>query len=334
MGPFPYIVVQDLRFKDGQFSQTNTYFTDRSFVSWDPTSEQPKTKNDEWHWLAGNTVRVRKRTGDQHIAVAGQYETDPVKASGVNDEYEYRQSWNSEEKGLVHLALPPNFVVEIPSLDGHTPFHAKFDRGRICLDWFTTHDYPTDFTFQLIRCEDNEFVKIARQFERDIQPFLVSNSVSQNLESQAGKLERTVKVVSLIVSAISGILVLIPRAFGPFDYAAEAFLAVCVLGFVVFGVSIILAKPRRRRRSFVGWTAVLAAPLVASWLWYSFLRLSRTDEETVRREVARGDAELIVNNPAGALEHYGNAALLAPRRGSIRAKMKDAEGRMSPKKGE
>jgi len=349
MGPFPYIVVQDLKFEDGEFNQTNTYFTERSFVSWDSTNEQPNAKNDEWHWLAGNTVRIRKRYGNRRVDISQQFDTRPVTRSPKRNTYEYRQSWKSDDEGIVHLALPRHFSVNISSLDGHMPFHAKFDRGRICLDWFTIQGDPTDFTFELIKYEGYEFEKRATEFARDIQPRLkrtekeadaasrygISNGAAEKTEGSTGGLEYWLKIVGLIVTAVSGVIVAIPQAsglIGPFDYTAEALLIVCVLGVVVFGLGLILGKPWRKRRGIIGVTAIVVAPVIAWWLWYSFLQLSPTEKERVRREVALGDAELLLGNPSRAREHYGNAALLAPRRGSIRAKMQDAEARMRSKR--
>jgi hypothetical protein len=65
-------------------------------------------------------------------------------------------------------------------------------------------------------------------------------------------------------------------------------------------------------------------------LWFFFLRLSFEKRQYVDREIALGDAELnVLNNPAKAREHYGNALIAAPRLGSIRAKAQDAQERRS-----
>lgn len=347
MGPFPYIFVQDLKFQDGEFVQTNTVFNERSFVSWDRTNEQPKRRNDEWYWLAGNTVRVRRENGNRQIEIAGNYDTTPVRATTKDNIFEYEQSWNSDDEGVVHLALPPNFTVDISSLNGHTPFYAKFDRGRICLDWFTIYGDPTDFTIDLIKHEEAEFRDRAEEFERAIRSRLKNTKRERNAAAKygipsspkeappsKGGLEYWLKIAGAIVALISAVFVAIPQAssfLGPFDYTAEALLTVSVLSVVAVGLSLILAKAGDLKRRLIGVSLVVVAPLLALLLWYSFLRLSPKDEANVQREVALGDAELILHNPARAREHYGNAAILAPRRGSIRAKMQDAEARMKLK---
>jgi hypothetical protein len=111
VGELPYIVAQDLRFDAGVFSQTNTYFVDRGFVSWDPTNEQPQNRNDPWYWLAGNTLRVKKTRGGDKVVPEDPYETQPVEPSEKDSTFQYHQSWNTEEgkTGIVHLALPRNF---------------------------------------------------------------------------------------------------------------------------------------------------------------------------------------------------------------------------------
>jgi hypothetical protein len=347
MGPFPYIFVQDLKFQDGEFIQTNTMFNERSFISWDRTNEQPKRTNDEWHWLAGNTVRIRRQQGNRQIEIAGRYNTTPVRATAKENIYEYEQSWKSDEEGVVHLALPPKFSVDISSLNGHMPFSAKFDRGRICLDWFTIYGEPSDFTIELIRHEEAEFQDRAEEFERAIRSRLRNTEKERNAAAKygisrapeeaapsKGSLEYWLKIAGAIVALVSGVLVAIPQAssfLGPFDYTAEALLTLCVLGVIAFGLSLIVAKPRHPKRRRIGVAVVVVAPLLALLFWHSFLRLSPTDEASVQRDVALGDAELILHNPARAREHYGNAAIIAPRRGSIRAKMQDAETRMKSK---
>lgn len=347
MGPFPYIVIQDLKFQDGEFIQTNTIFYERSFVSWDRTNEQPKRRNDEWHWLAGNTIRIRRQHGNRQIEIAGHYDTTPVRATAEENIYEYEQSWKSGNEGVVHLALPPNFSIDISSLNGHKPFYAKFDRGRICLDWFTIDGDPTDFTLKLIKQEEAEFQYKAEEFERAIRTRLknteeekiaaarygISRAPEEAPPSKGG-LEYWLKLAGAIVALVSGVLVAIPQAssfLGPFDYTAEALLTVCVFGVIAVGLSLMVPQAGQRRRRRIGVALVVVTPLLAFLFWRSFLRLSPTDEAKVQREVALGDAELILHNAPGAREHYGNAAILAPRRGSIRAKMQDAEARMKSK---
>ena len=347
-----HIVVQDLRFDVGVFSQTNTYFLRRAFVSWDPTNEQPQSRNDPWHWLAGNTLRVRKTHDGDKVLPDGQYETQPVEPSETQGTFQYHQSWQTEEDklGIVHLALPRNCFPSISSLDGHVPFHVKFDRGRICLDWFAIHGYPANFTFELIHCEEEEFQRNATEFVQKVrllqrstekerlaaQSFGAGNSAEENKPKDSA--EGRLKIVSLVIGIIAGIVALIPQTsslFGPFDYAAETLLVICALGMIGFGVSLVRSKSAEDRLRFdstrrAGWAFVVAAPIVAILLWYSFLRLPPEKRELVEKEVALGDAELnVLHNPAKAREHYGNALLLAPRLGSIRAKMQDAQERRS-----
>jgi hypothetical protein len=338
-----YIVVQDLLFDVGVFSQTNTYFLHRTFVSWDPTNEQPQSRNDPWHWLAGNTLRVRKIHDGDKVVPDGQYETQPVEPSEMQGTFQYHQSWQTEENkpGIVHLALPRNCFPNISSLGGHVPFHVKFDRGRIGLDWFAIHGYPTNFTFELIQCEEEEFQRKATDFVQKVR-LLQKNTEKERLAAEsfgvgdnAGEkkpkdaADGWLKNISLVIGIIAGIVALIPQTsslFGPFDYAAETLLVICVLGIIVFGVSLVRSNPTRR----TGWALVVAAPIVALLLWYSVLRLPPQKRKQVEKEVALGDAELnVLHNPAKAREHYGNALLLAPRLGSIRAKMQDAQERRS-----
>lgn len=321
-------------------------------MSWDPTNEQPQSRNDPWHWLAGNTLRVRKTHDGNKVLPDGQYESQPVEPSETHGTFEYHQSWQTEEDkpGIVHLALPQNFVPSVSSLDGHVPFHVKFERGRICLDWFAIHGYPTNFTLELIQCEEEEFRPKASEFVQKIR-LLQKNTEKERLAAEsfgvgdnAGEkkpkdaADGWLKNTSLVIGIIAGIVALIPQTsslFGPFDYAAETLLVICASGIIVFGVSLVRSNSAADKASSdstrrTGWALVLAAPIVAILLWYSVLRLPPEKREEVEKEVALGDAELnVLHNPAKAREHYGNALLLAPRLGSIRAKMQDAQERRS-----
>ena len=168
MGEFAYIVVKDLEFKDGAFNQTTVYFSTKGFVSWEPTKDSPKSENEEWHWLAGNTFRVKKKKGREDVIPELAYRSLPITEGSL----EYEQSWSPEQgkKTLIHLALPPNFVVNIPSLKGNIPFYVKFDRGRVCLDWIMLSDDPPNYSFELVKCDEQEFNEKAKEFVRVIRP--------------------------------------------------------------------------------------------------------------------------------------------------------------------
>src|SRR4029077_20638822 len=103
------------------FHQTTAYFTSQSFISWDPTDETPN-ETDEWYWLAGNSLRVKKRWKGVGVAPAVEYNENPVSvnSSDGSTRYTFQQSWMPEEDRttLIHVALPPNFSVAIPSLKG------------------------------------------------------------------------------------------------------------------------------------------------------------------------------------------------------------------------
>lgn len=154
------------------------------------------------------------------------------------------------------------------------------------------------------------------------------------------RLERWLKIVPLIVSAVSGVLALIPTTlslFGPFDFAAEVFLVICAAGIMIFAIGLTRATHSSKTRAQVasnpirllGFTLIGATPILALLLWYNVLRLTRDQEEVVKKEVARGDAELyVLHDPSAALDHYRTALLIAPRRGSIRAKVEDAQERI------
>ena len=160
---------------------------------------------------------------------------------------------------------------------------------------------------------------------------------------KASRLDYWLKVLPLITSAVSGVLVIIPQTsnlFGPFDYAAETLLIICVLGVIVFAIGLLRAKQStekgrqgsRLSTRLTGIALIVAAPLIAWFLWYTTLRLPPEKEEMVRKEIALGDTELrILENPRKACEHYREALLLAPRRGSIRAKLQDAQERSRTK---
>jgi hypothetical protein len=344
-----YILAQDLRFDAGAFTQLNTYFMRRAFVSWDPTREQPQERNESWHWLAGNTLRVRKTHEGERVSPDGHYETKPVQPTEKQGTFRYSQSWNTEKDklGFVHLALPRNFCPSASSLTGHFPFYVKFDRGRICLDWFAIHGEPTNFTFELVQCANEEFERKGGEFveeARSLQEITekekeaaIGFGAGSNGEEKKSKdpNEGWLRTISLVVGFIAGVLALIPQAsslFGPFDYAAETLLVICSLGIIFFGVSLLRSKPSpdkpRNLPRRLGWLLILGAPVLTVLLWFFFLRLPSERRQYVEREVALGDAELnVLHNPAKAREHYGNALLAAPRLGSIRAKMQDAQER-------
>jgi hypothetical protein len=153
------------------------------------------------------------------------------------------------------------------------------------------------------------------------------------------RLEYWLKVVPLIVGGVSGIFAFIPQTsyiFGPFDYIAEALLIICVAGIIGFSIGLVRTKASNNtppqsaiRQRRMGWILIIAAPLLAGVIWHYVLPLSPAKEEIVQREIALGDTELqIFHNPSGARDHYRNALLVAPRRGSIRVKIQDAEERM------
>jgi hypothetical protein len=158
-------------------------------------------------------------------------------------------------------------------------------------------------------------------------------------EIKAPRLEYWLKVIPLVTSAVSGVLVLVPQTtslFGPFDYGAEALLIVCVIGIIVFAAGLVRSKTEGRAspnsNRIFGVVLIVAAPLFAGLLWYTTLRLPPEKEEMVQREIALGDTELkVLNDPEKAHNHYRNALLLAPRKGSIRAKMQDAKDRIRVK---
>jgi len=164
-----------------------------------------------------------------------------------------------------------------------------------------------------------------------------------NEEPKDSGLEYWVKIIPLITSAVSGVLAFIPQTsnlFGPFDYSAETLLVICIIGIVFFAVRLAQVWPKPKKSAevplfptrLVGIVIIVAAPLLGWLLWFTMLRLPPDKEEMVKREIAIGDTELrILNNPTKAREHYRNALLLAPRRGSIRAKVQDAEERMRQK---
>lgn len=153
---------------------------------------------------------------------------------------------------------------------------------------------------------------------------------------KSSRLEYWLKVIALVTSAVSGILVLVPQTtslFGPFDYGAEALLIVFVIGIIIFATGLVRPKSEgqgsRKSTRVVGVGLIVAAPLCAWLFWYTTLRLPPAKEEMVQREIALGDTELkVLKDPAKARDHYRNALLLAPRRGSIRAKINDAEERI------
>lgn len=136
------------------------------------------------------------------------------------------------------------------------------------------------------------------------------------------------KNVTLTTSAISGVLALIPKAanaFGPFDHVVEVLLGICVAGIMMFALTLVQAEASQRK---LGITLLVVAPVFGLVLWYTELRLPPAEDEIVKTEIADGNVELnIRNNPREALVHYHIAQQQAPRRGSIRAKIEEAEKR-------
>lgn len=156
------------------------------------------------------------------------------------------------------------------------------------------------------------------------------------------RLQYWLTIVPLITSAISGTLALVPQTanlFGPFDYVAEVLLGVCVVGIIVFAIGLIRGRSSfgERKdaplisRGTVGITLIAAAPVLALLVWYTGLRLPPSEQEIVDKEIALGDTDLNLHDFSGARDHYRTALLHAPRRGSIRARIQDAEDRMRMK---
>jgi hypothetical protein len=150
------------------------------------------------------------------------------------------------------------------------------------------------------------------------------------------RLQRWLKTIPLITSAVSGVLALVPKLgsiLGPFDYTGEVLLGICALGIMVFAAGMIreegsVNKPSSSlfSRRTIGISVMVASPIVALILWYTVLRLPPQVAAQVATDVQLGDTELSsLDNPSGAIEYYNKALALAPRKASIRAKLKIAE---------
>lgn len=150
------------------------------------------------------------------------------------------------------------------------------------------------------------------------------------------RLRQWLKTVPLMTSAVACVLALIPNLgsiFGPFDYAGEVLLGICALGIMFFAVGMIRGEgstdtgasfPSSRR--VMGISLMVASPIFALILWYVFLRLPPQEAAQVATYVQLGDTEFfILGNPSGAIEDYNKALALAPRKASIREKLKLAE---------
>jgi len=163
------------------------------------------------------------------------------------------------------------------------------------------------------------------------------NSDSEVSERAAGqpRLQRWIKAVPLFTSAVAGVLSLVPQVasiFGPFDYTGEVLLVICVIGIIFFAIGIIQGQPLENTGQpplasprVIGTAMIVVSPILAFFLWYAVLRLPPDKAKKVQEEVALGDTELLIDAPKDAIAHYRKALQLAPRKGSIRAKIQNAE---------
>jgi hypothetical protein len=157
-------------------------------------------------------------------------------------------------------------------------------------------------------------------------------------KSAGSQLEYWLKLFLLITSAGSATLALLPQAsslFGSLDYGAEILLSVAVVGVMTY--LIFAFRKERFKTGKAGLNSkhviliglVILTPVLGFILWRQVLRVPPDKEEIIKREIALGDNAIkILKDPEEARDHYRNALLLAPRRGSIRAKVQDAEERM------
>ncbi len=155
MGYFLSIVAQALDYNGNDFVQTNEVynFTEQVFVSWNPTTEHP-AENDGWYWLAGDTLRVAKEEGKTFKGRT--YSVNPIQQRPGQRRI-YRWEWSRDAmKTIIHLALPPNFIADLPSLFGNMPSYAKVNRDRLCLGWLPSGNDPQDYTFDLTECDPSE----------------------------------------------------------------------------------------------------------------------------------------------------------------------------------
>jgi hypothetical protein len=145
-GGLDIIVAQDLKYDGIQFTQIVTYLEgDDLYASFDLTTEEPR-ENDEWLWLAGNTLRVVKDTYDERI----DYEIQPVHI-GASNKILYTLNYSYRERPLIHLALPSKFVVNAKSLEENMPDYMVYNRGRLCLGWNCKVN-ELRFSFELLQC--------------------------------------------------------------------------------------------------------------------------------------------------------------------------------------
>jgi len=161
---------------------------------------------------------------------------------------------------------------------------------------------------------------------------------------KASRLRRWLKNIPLITSAVSAVLALIPKlgsVFGPFDYTGEVLLGICALGIIVFAIGMIREESHGNKsltalssRRTIGIVLIVASPIIALVLWYTVLRLPSQVTAEVKTYVLLGDTEFKLNNADGAIEYYNKALALAPRKASVRAKLKIAEDEQKRDKGE
>jgi lysylphosphatidylglycerol synthetase-like protein (DUF2156 family) len=154
---------------------------------------------------------------------------------------------------------------------------------------------------------------------------------TQKDPTSASPLEKWLKNIGLVISIISGLLALIPQAsnlFGSFDHSAEVLLVVCAIGVTIATLSLIRTSTANKRR--MGIALFIAVPVITYFLWYALLRVPPDKEQQLEKEVETGNEEKELLHFEEARDHYQKAMEIAPRRGSIRVKLQEAEARIHP----
>jgi len=161
------------------------------------------------------------------------------------------------------------------------------------------------------------------------------------MDKTNSQVEFWLKRIALIISTLSGIIAFIPQLsgiFGPFDYAAEIFLLIFAAGIIFYGITLlrigVTEKSKLNHLRSLGLILIIITPVLVFILWVTFLKIPPEVEKEIKLELARGETDLELDRLHQALKHFKNAQLLAPRRGSIRARIQDIEERIKNQPGE
>lgn len=159
-----HIVVRDLRFEQGQFSQAILVFVGNNrYVSWEPAQHGPTDRSDPWMWLAGNTIRIWKTSRSEQPPPSDHLQSVRTIHSERGDKYIYDMNLlpAPDNVTFIHLALPANFLLKAENLKEPLPFYAKKDQGRISIDWVVVQGDVVQCSFELTQCETEDFQRMA-----------------------------------------------------------------------------------------------------------------------------------------------------------------------------